>query len=102
MPIRPEHLKRRLSWTRREVRLTGKAADLLESIIDQRIYANADELVHGALRFPLADGTNREVVGEIVQRYSSVGWEVDVVHADGVDCLSFRLPQPQRARTSEK
>ena len=94
MAVRPEYLRLRLRFGNYIVNETEKAADLLEGVIDQHIRGSAQELVFpGFLSFPLVPGTNREVVEEVLLRYRSVGWEVDLRAGDDCEELCFRLAQ---------
>ena len=92
MAIRPEYLRRRIAFARRAEQETGKAADLLEAVIDRYLHTNAPRLVRpGVVCFPLADGTDGDVVDDVIQRYRSVGWSVERDAADGCDALCFRM-----------
>jgi hypothetical protein len=93
MAVRPEHLQRRLGYARHAQREVDRAADALESVIDTFLREHAGELVGPrTLRFPIAGGTRRDVLDEVVQRYRGVRWNVEIVTAEGGAYLAFRLP----------
>lgn len=94
--MRPEHLKRQIDQARREAHLAaqsgGLAANILEAIIDRHLRSHAGELLRpDGIRFPLADGTDAEIVADIVGRYRSVGWHVEREQSDSSDALRFRF-----------
>jgi hypothetical protein len=99
MAVRPEHLKKRIAraqYAANAVDRPGLAATILEDVIDEHLREHAGDLVDppGVVRFPLAEGTDSEVVDDVVGRYRSVGWSVERERVDESEKLCFRLIRP--------
>ena len=99
MAVRPEHLKKRIERARNagpEADRPDLAAAIVEDVIDDYLREHAGDLVdpHGVVRFPLADGTDTNVVDDVVGRYRSVGWAVECERVGDGESICFRLISP--------
>jgi hypothetical protein len=93
MAVRPEYFRKRINLGAFVPNETDKAADLLEGVIDQFLRRHVADLARQRyVSFPLVQGTDQAVIDDVLLRYRSVGWEVDVLPGDGGDELCFRLP----------
>jgi hypothetical protein len=97
--VRPEHLKKRIERARNagpEADRPDLAAAILEDVIDDYLRVHVGQLIDppGVVRFALADGTDSDVVDDVVGRYRSVGWAVERERIEDGESICFRLIKP--------